>query len=161
MRNALIIPAIAAASLTAIPAFAYDGPISEIEADVPASAVEEGNFPAAYVPTINEDVEAALRAKFDEPVDGGFGLRLEASILAMDMTPDMGTMAGQVAVYEQTGEIMTTFNVALEADTIAGNTDPEAYYGPMVEKFASVAAEHVAELPVVDDEAVVGEAAAD
>ncbi|PJE28106.1 hypothetical protein PSM7751_02020 [Pseudooceanicola marinus] len=161
MRNALIIPAIAAASLTAIPAFAYDGPISDISVDVPAGAAEEGAVPAAYIDTITGDVEAALRDKFDKPTDGGFGLRLEASVLSMEIDPTMGTMEGQVAVFGADSEILDTFLVELEADTVAGNTDPEAYYGPMIEKFATISAEHVADLPVNDEKSIVGEAAAD
>ncbi|MGI3165561.1 hypothetical protein [Pseudooceanicola sp. 200-1SW] len=161
MRNALIIPAIAAASLTAIPAFAYDGPISDVKTDVVEESVQEGKFPAAYVDTINDDVEAALMTHFESPVEDGEGLHVEASILGMELTPDMGTMAGQVAVFEQNGDIITTFNVELEADTLTGVTDPNAYYGPMVEKFAAIAAEHIAELPVNDPKEVIGEAPTD
>lgn len=158
MRKALIIPAIAAASLTAIPAFAYDGPIASVQADVPETSITEGKFPTAYLDTVSDDVSAALMKHFDTPVEEGAGLKVEASVLGMELSPDMGTMSGQVAVYGQNGDILDTFNVDLEADTMAGNTDPEAYYGPMIDKFASIAADHIEALPVADPDKVIGDA---
>lgn len=158
MRKAVIIPAVAAASMAATSAFAYEGPISAIEADVPEASVTEGKFPTAYLDSVSEDVKMAMMEEFEEPVEDGPGLRIEASVLGMELSSDMGTMEGQVAVYGQDGELLTTFDVDLEADTIAGNTDPNAYYEPMVDKFASITADHIDEMPLVDEDAVEGEA---
>lgn len=160
MRNALIIPAIAAASLTAIPAAAYEGPVSSVTADVSDASITEGKIPANYLPRVSEDVEMALIENLPQEVADGEGISIEASVLGMDLSPNMGTMSAQVAVFGQNGEIITSFPVELEADSSYDGSDPEVYYGPMVDKFASVAVDKVMALPIIDDELVEGEAPA-
>ncbi|PJE25980.1 hypothetical protein SAMN06297129_2214 [Pseudooceanicola antarcticus] len=158
MRKAMIIPAIAAASLTAIPAFAYEGPVASVTADVAEASVAEGKVPAPYLPRVSDDVETAMMKYLPEPVEGGEGISIEASVLGVDLSPNMGTMSAQVAVFGQNGDIITTFPVELEADTAYDGTDPEIYYGPMVDKFAEIAADKVMALPIMDGKLVEGEA---
>ncbi|WP_010138334.1 hypothetical protein [Oceanicola sp. S124] len=157
MRKTLLIPAIAAASLTAIPAFAYEGPVASVTADVAEASVAEGKVPASYLPRVSEDVEMAIAKHLPEMVEGGEGIAIEASVLGLDLSPNMGTMSAQIAVFGQNGDIITSFPVELEADTAYDGTDPEIYYGPMVDKFAEIAADRVMDLPIVDGKLVEGE----